>query len=466
MDFQSVIDQIPDFQRFFRVDEMDRRSLQLAKDYPERVEVMERGRSREGNPIYVIKIGSGSKNALLFGCPHPNEPIGAMMLEVLSELLAKNDPALQELDYTWYLIKSIDIDGTKRNEGWFDDSSSIRKYAEHFYRPASFEQVEWTFPVDYKTLHFHKPLPETQVLMEIIQEKKPVFMYSLHNSGFGGVYYYVSGTLTDSLFDLFQAIPGHFQLPLNLGEPEVPYLKPFAPAIFPMFGISDEYDYLEKHLPEGMDPATVIQAGTSSDDYAKKMAGTYSLVCEMPYYFDPRVNDQTTVEQSRRHFLEKAVQSGKENYDRLHAIFSSIESAIHKKDSPFFTAVHHYLSMIPNHLAAQENWIKTDETLQRPATKAEEFDNLYAQKFYNLLMQGMMRRMIRENLTTAPGNASMKEALENADRYFEETVDFLEKNLTYQTIPIKKLVSVQMLAGLHTMKTIQDQNQANPEGMS
>ncbi len=42
-----------------------------------------------------------------------------MMLEYLSEKLASDDEFRKSFDYTWYLIKSIDIDGTKLNENWF-----------------------------------------------------------------------------------------------------------------------------------------------------------------------------------------------------------------------------------------------------------------------------------------------------------------------------------------------------------
>jgi len=197
MDFESLIDEIPNYQRFFKVDELDQRTDELAKKYPKTVEVRIGGYSRQGHPIKVIKIGHGSRNALLFGCPHPNEPIGAMMLDFLAEKLASDERFRSQFDYTWYLIKVIDPDGTKLNEGWFSNPESIRTYAEHFYRPPGYLQVEWTFPVDYKTLHFHNPLPETKVLMNIIDETKPAFMYSLHNAGFGGVYYYISEEVRD-----------------------------------------------------------------------------------------------------------------------------------------------------------------------------------------------------------------------------------------------------------------------------
>jgi len=85
MNFKDIVKEIPDYENFYTVNEMDEHSLALAEKYPDKVKVYEAGKSRAGHPIYVIEIGNGSKNALLFGCPHPNEPIGAMMLEFFSE---------------------------------------------------------------------------------------------------------------------------------------------------------------------------------------------------------------------------------------------------------------------------------------------------------------------------------------------------------------------------------------------
>lgn len=114
---QKLIDNIPDYQQFLTVDEMDENSKRLAAEFPGIVEIFEAGKSRKGHPIYCLKIGKGSRNALMFGCPHPNEPMGAMLLEYFSRQLAENEDLRKELDYTWYLIKSIDLDGTQLNEG-------------------------------------------------------------------------------------------------------------------------------------------------------------------------------------------------------------------------------------------------------------------------------------------------------------------------------------------------------------
>ncbi|MCR4401132.1 MAG: M14 family zinc carboxypeptidase, partial [Syntrophomonadaceae bacterium] len=137
---------IPDYRTFFTVDELDLSTRRLAAEYPGLVELTTAGLSRDGHPILQLRIGSGRRRALLFGCPHPNEPIGAMMLEYLSRRLCEDPDLLRELDYTWYIIKCVDVDGTRLNEGWFKGPFTPLHYAMHFYRPAMHQQMEWTFP--------------------------------------------------------------------------------------------------------------------------------------------------------------------------------------------------------------------------------------------------------------------------------------------------------------------------------
>jgi hypothetical protein len=185
-EIMALLDDVPDFAAFLTVDELKSSTQRLVNEYPAVVEVLPVGHSRQGEVIEALKIGAGPKTALLFAMPHPNEPIGSMMLEVLSLKLAQDDGLWEALGYTWYLIKCIDPDGTRLNEGWFKGPFSITNYAQHYYRPPSHQQVEWSFPIDYKTLHFHDPLPETRALMTLIEQTRPDFIYSLHNAGFGG----------------------------------------------------------------------------------------------------------------------------------------------------------------------------------------------------------------------------------------------------------------------------------------
>ncbi|HPF16914.1 MAG TPA: M14 family zinc carboxypeptidase [Thermotogota bacterium] len=451
MDFQYLIKDIPDYQYFYTVDEMDKRSKALAEKYPEQVKCYKAGESRNGHDINVLEIGKGSKNALLFGCPHPNEPIGAMMLDFLSERLASDEALREKFDYTWHLIKVIDIDGTKLNEGWFKDSKSIKNYAQGFYRPPGHEQIEWTFPIDYKTLHFDRPLPETQVLMKLIEEKKPEFMFSLHNSGFGGVYYYITENAPE-LYPVFKALPKLVNLPLSLGEPEAPYLEAYAPAVYNLSSITQEYDYIEKN--SDMDPAQIITAGTCSDEYAAKVAGTFTLVCEMPYYYDSRIEDLSDSDISRREARLYNVKKSLESSQKLQAILDSIEEEIpNKQDSPFYRAVSHSLKTTVPYLKAEEKEIMTNPDMERTAKVSEVFDNKIVSQFYQGLMLGMFRRLLHES--AQGGSSLLIEKRDEVDKLFDQHFESLEKQLNYKPIPIKDLVTVQLLAGLSTADYVQ-----------
>ena len=312
MDFKKLIDEIPAYDHFLTVDEMDASTLKLAEDYPDLVTVTQEGTSRGGHPIYCLKIGDGPKNAFMFGCPHPNEPMGAMMLEYFSRRLCEDEALRRELGYTWYLIKSIDVDGTKLNEGWFKGPFTITNYARNFFRPVGSEQAEWTFPFTYKNYSWTTPIPETQVLMNIIDRVKPEFMYSLHNAGFGGAYWYVSGD-EPSLWDGFYKAAEKQNVPLNLGEPEMVYVTQYAPACYKMTGSKDSYDYYEQSMEH---PEAMMSCGTSSDDYASQYS-TYTLVAELPYFFSRKIVSDTIMPFTR---AEAAIKGEQVNHDQIEQI--------------------------------------------------------------------------------------------------------------------------------------------------
>jgi len=80
-----------------------------------------------------------------------------------------------------------------------------------------------------------------------------------------------------------------------------------APAIYKTLNTQDEYDYLEKlDIPN---PASQFTAGDSSDAYAKPY-NSFSLVVEMPYYDEPRVNDLSMTTVTRRAALLEKLDKG------------------------------------------------------------------------------------------------------------------------------------------------------------
>lgn len=449
MDLRAIASDVPDYKVFLTIDELSASSHQLAAEYPDIASLRVVGETRSGDPIELLTIQGGPAAAFVFGGPHPNEPIGTMTIEYLSRRLCEDAALRGELGYTWHFIKSIDADGMRLNEGWFKGPFTPTNYARHFFRPAPFDQVEWTFPVAYKALKFDAPLPETQALMRVIDEVKPKFMYSLHNAGFGGVYYYLSRECP-TLYDTLHAIPEWFGLALDLGEPEVSNAVPFAPAIYRMLATSEMYDHLEEH---GIaDPAEVIKSGASSEEYARRH-GTFTLVVEMPYYDDPRVNDQTPTDVLRREAILQRLDISDEYDTWMEAKLASVQGYL-QQETLIRRAVEAFLRTGKQWREADRQWALASEETNRPATQAELFSNLLGTRFYRMLLLGMFARMLDKELADGNQNAAIEAARDTARARLEEAGAELERDLNYRVLPIRSLVGVQTCAGLAVASAI------------
>ena len=442
MNLGEIIEGVPDYEEFLTVDELNDSSEALAGEHGH-VEIFEAGASTEGETIRCLKIGDGPRNALLFGFPHPNEPIGSMTLEYLSRRLAEDDGLREELGYTWYIVKCIDPDGARLNEGWFKEEFSPLTYALNFYRPPGKNQVEWTFPIDYKTLHFHSPLPETQALMRIIDEHRPEFLYSLHNAGFCGVYWYV-GKDVPSLYPRFHSLVRDQGLPLHMGEPETPHIEKLDDAIFRMFGAESWYDFTEKH--SDVDPATLREHGTSSHGYLRSVCDGFTLVCEMPYYYDERVTDDSPSDVERREAVLGGIERGEEFYRFLKPRFEEI-AAKADKSSRLYAAVSDHLENFEKRNAPRRKHAETTEEYEGKATVAQEFDSRVSTKFYSMLRMGMALRVADQALGTGP-DRKLETAREEIHGRLLETNDAVMKEAEIEVIPIQKLVRIQLGSGL------------------
>lgn len=449
--FEHVIDKVPDYKEFLTVEEMDLSSKKLAEEFPDVVELFEMGRTRDNHPLYCLKIGNGSNNALMFGCPHPNEPIGAMMLEYFSRELAQNEELRKELDYTWYIVKSWDADGTKLNENWFKGPFTLYNYARNFFRPAGHQQVDWTFPIDYKKLHFHDTIPETKAMMNLIDKIKPKFIYSLHNAGFGGVYWYISRETKEIYEDLRNAARKQ-GVPLNLGEPEAPYCVAYDDAIYQDLGIQQNYDYLEKYGVEN--PQEVIRVGTCSSDYAKKVCNAFTLLTELPYFYDKRIANLSESDMTRKDAVLM-------NLEFSEKIDGFIKNTLNKtidymaKDNPFRLSLEAFTNNDDSNEATRK-MVETNPDFAKKATVAEKFDNLLISKFYKMLSLGLLVRanelelekMEQNNEHNPDKKEALKEAYNISLEKLKALSEVLEEKIDYEVIPIKKLISIQLECGL------------------
>ncbi|MFX0039016.1 MAG: hypothetical protein ACFFCY_14895 [Promethearchaeota archaeon] len=458
MHLTEILDQIPNYQDFMTVAELDNSTKKLAKEF-ENVELIELGKSRGGHTINCLKIGEGNENTLLFGFPHPNEPIGSMSIEFLSRYLAENSEFTEETGYTWYLIKAIDIDGAKLNEGWFKGDFDPIKYTKNYFRMAPFDQIEWSFPIKYKKLNWETPLPETQVLMRLINKLKPKFMYSLHNSlGFGGVYFYVTRGVGNLFEDLVDFIKKE-ELPLHLGEPEIPFRKVLHGAIFQNEGIQAQYDFLEASGIE--DPQKVIDTGTSSWDYLKNIEGdkSFTLVCEMPYFYNKSIEDTSLTEFERRDLRLKSLEYNKNVFKHSKKFFGYIKK-YGNKSTLLYRAVKDFNRRTRTNLNFAINKATSSPLYDGKATIAQAFDSNIANRYYFLTEISMIGRLYDEALINYPNNyEEIIELKNNFEKWIKQKVSELFRNIEYEIIPIQKLVRVQIGSALITLNNLSIEEQ-------
>lgn len=256
-----------------------------------RVAVTPLGRSRSGHPISLVSLGEGPRSALVVGAPHPNEPVGCAAIEALiSHLLA--GPAAWH-GYRWHFVKAIDADGLRLNEGWLKSARAPADYFRDFFRPAFARQPEYSFPLAAGAHTFDAPTPENLCWQRALELTRPQLQVSLHNADVGGAFYLVSRDVP-GLAAALAAQPATAGLTLNtVGEPfeEMPA---FAPGVF--------------SFPDTavMAAAGGYSGGDSSARFAAEIYGTFSMICEVPMWDEPRLHDAVTPsELSERDLSEK-----------------------------------------------------------------------------------------------------------------------------------------------------------------
>jgi hypothetical protein len=452
--FSGLVDGIPEYQGYLTVDELNENARELARQFPDRVRLLTIGHSESGEPILCLNIGRGSRSALLVGLPHPCEPVGSVMLDYLSRRFAEDPHLVEDLGYSWYMVKCIDPDGTRLNEGWFKGPFTLRQFAQHYYRGAYTDQVEWTFPVQYGDFHFDSPTAETSALMNLMQRVRPDFYFTLHNNYFSGVYFYVSHHAPTLYPRLYQAA-AHWGLPLHQGEMEVPYRRRLAPAVYMMPGIGEAYDFYAKL---GQSFSVARGGGGSSYDYLKMLRpDAFGLMCELGYFNDPRLADMSGARISRREAIMHSVRNGARIYDLLAAWNAEATPNLQLR-SHLRRRIEEYLASAQTDLEAKRKWAEAAPELGEEATVAEALDNMEIQSFWQLLIVSMFRRMVDEEIATASGRAriALVEIHTRVLQEFELIATRLEKSTTYTSFPIRSLAGVQLICTLEGAQFVSD----------
>ncbi|MBQ1384142.1 MAG: zinc carboxypeptidase, partial [Firmicutes bacterium] len=95
---------------------------------------------------------------------------------------------------------------------------------------------------------------------------------------------------------------------------------------------------------------------------------------------------------------------------------------------------------------------------------SEEFSAVLVNKFYKLLNYGLLLRTIEKAMADmerqGEDDPEKRRVLEEANKkalgFFDALASRLEKDIHYQAIPLKKLISIQLNSGFLTMEYLKE----------
>ncbi len=114
---------VPDHDHFAGPDELADGLRAIAGAHPELTRLERVGTSQQGEPLLCLIIEPDrpeAAEALAFGLPHPNEPIGGLTALQLARRLVEDAELRRRLDLRWRIIACVDPDGLRLNEGWLE----------------------------------------------------------------------------------------------------------------------------------------------------------------------------------------------------------------------------------------------------------------------------------------------------------------------------------------------------------
>ena len=250
---------------------------------------------------------------------------------------------------------------------------------------------------------------------------------------------------------------------MNLGEPEAPYCLALSPAIYQNLGIQENYDYLEKYGVEH--PEESIKVGTCSADFAKEKFDSFTLLTELPYFYDPRIKDLSESDITRKDAVLESLAYSEEANDYIVSVMGALSEHV-KAENPFMLALVAFTRIKDNNEATRK-MVEEDPDFAKMATVAEAFDSDLVSKFYKTLSYGLLIRMAEttleegaEGVISQEGISLLKEKMEEAESRLKDLTEHLEEEMNYSIVPIKKLIHIQLESGLEVMEFLKNKDQA------
>jgi len=424
----TVVDRVDNYKEFLTVNELDDELRKFQRKGL--IEINQIGKSLNGHFILSAKIGNGKNTALVFGFPHPNEPIGSLTCLSLIKTISKNKYLRNR--FTWHIIPCADPDGAKLNEGWFKGKFTIEKYAKNFYRSMTPLQTDWTFPLKYKNHTFIDSPNNVIALAKLIEKTKPQLVYPIHNAGMSGAYFFMTHHLGNKFYNELIDLCKNLSIPLDMGEPELEIMQEWKKPVYKEFTGKEYHDYYES---VGIEPDK--KTGDSSIGYSKNFnQELLGIIGEIPYIYDKKIEDNRFTKKTRRENITHDII----RLEKLKKFVSNIMSTADlNKNSIFYELFQYVVIQWEKILQTRKKYLEKDE-YAKMATVSQEFSTIVIPNFRQSLLLGELRRLLIESPKT-PQNTKLIEDVENE---IAERIEFVKKNSEIKTFPIRKLIQLQL----------------------
>jgi len=435
----ELIAKVPNFSNYLSYEELEDNSRTLSHDYPSIVKLIEAGRSRNGKPITALKIGSGSHNILLYGFPNPEEPLGGLVIEYLSNLLASNEKFLSDMDCTWLLIKCIDPDGAKLTEGYLKGPLTPYHFSKNFYRTPNFLTGELNFPFRFgDVLNLNSPTPETTALMSIMDGVAFDFISSLHVMKFGEMTFEVSRPCPE-IYSQIQRTAKENGIPLRKRIGDI-----VAPGIQLAYYMTPATNYVKMKMRSAQNLQKVT--GGFSFEYARMVnPNIFMMIPECTTWFDPRCYDDSpsgsklaeTVDYVMRAFADSKKLVG-ESFEKARQYPES--------DSPFVIFLSEIVEEIQNPKIGviDPDPVIMKEELDTETTVSQKISTECRADIYRMFNVGASIRMIDHQTSRYGGNPQLSAIREELQSALDDYDKQLKTKYEVRHYPLRNLVAMNL----------------------
>ncbi|MFJ8475542.1 M14 family zinc carboxypeptidase [Kitasatospora sp. NPDC094011] len=335
--------------RYPTLDELTDTARHLAARHPDRCRLRTLGTSRAGRPLQLLSIAPDAPdpgapapdartpdadNVLVVSGAHADEFSGrAGIVELAHRALARPTPSTPAppRPRTWHFLLCLDPDGAHLARGGLL-ARTLPAYFAGYFRPAADEQPEWAPAIGGR-------LPESRILLDLIDELRPCLQLSLHTADVGGTFLQATADPT-ALAEALARSAAVLGIPIETGSFDTHRLPVAGPGVFLM---EPHHIDTQENTTGMLAPGQQAPAGARAATwFAPRRHGGRTVVVEVPAWTSDRLGDPAPAGDDAHRHLRAGADRLRERGRQL----VDLTAALPPHDTPVLRAVRTQLTAL------------------------------------------------------------------------------------------------------------------------